>query len=117
MSPLAENLNEESCKPCHGGSALGPEQIGPYLEKTKGWQLIENHHIKKKYSFKDFKSALAFVDEIGSLAEEQGHHPDIYLTWGSVEVTLFTHKIGGLHENDFILAAKIDKIYSAWVMI
>ncbi len=77
------------------------------------WKVINEHHIAREYTFPDFRSALAFVNKIGEVAEEQGHHPDIFLTWGKVGITLWTHKVDGLTESDFILAAKIDKLQQA----
>lgn len=71
---------------------------------------MDGHHIERTWKFPDFRQALAFVNRIGALAEEQGHHPDIFLTWGEVRVKIFTHKIDGLSESDFILAAKIDRL-------
>ncbi len=73
--------------------------------------MIDEHHLRKTFKFADFRIALAFVNRVGELAEEQGHHPDIFLSWGKVEITAWTHKINGLTESDFILAAKIDKFY------
>jgi 4a-hydroxytetrahydrobiopterin dehydratase len=72
--------------------------------------VVNGHHIVRLFEFPDFKGALAFVNKVGDLAEEQGHHPDIALAWGKAEVTTWTHKIDGLTESDFILAAKIDKL-------
>ncbi len=72
--------------------------------------MIEEHHISKTYKFPNFVKALAFVNKVGDIAEEQGHHPDIFLTWGKVRIKTWTHKIDGLTESDFILAAKIDEI-------
>lgn len=80
-------------------------------ELSEGWDVIENHHLERKYEFKNFEEALKFTNEVGELAEEQGHHPDIYLSWGEVKITLYTHKIDGLWEADFIMAAKIDELY------
>jgi 4a-hydroxytetrahydrobiopterin dehydratase len=74
------------------------------------WKVINEHHIVRAFTFPDFKQALAFVNRVGSLAEEQGHHPDILLSWGKAEITLLTHKIDGLTESDFIMAAKIDRL-------
>ena len=76
------------------------------------WRTIAEHHLEKNFKFRDFKGALAFVNRIGAVAEEQGHHPDICFGWGSVKVTLFTHKVKGLTESDFILAAKVDQVFS-----
>jgi len=77
------------------------------------WSVIDEHHIVRTYKFPDFKSALEFVNRVGAIAEEQGHHPDMMLSWGKVEVTTWTHKVNGLTESDFILAAKIDRLARA----
>jgi 4a-hydroxytetrahydrobiopterin dehydratase len=77
--------------------------------EVKDWNVVNNHHIEREFKFPDFKTALAFTNKVGGIAEEQGHHPDICLAWGRVGVTIWTHKINGLTESDFILAAKIDK--------
>ena len=116
MSPSAENesaLAGKKCGPCSGGvEPLKAEAIQELLlQLDQGWQAVEEHHIEKQYKFKDFAQALEFVNKVGQLAEQQGHHPDIHLAWGKVKLTLWTHKIDGLHENDFILAAKADKLY------
>ena len=104
-------LSAKTCVPCKGGvPALNSEQIAPLLGQLNDWQVIEQHHLTKGYTFSDFVSALAFVNSIGDLAESQGHHPDIGLAWGKVEVTIWTHKIDGLTESDFIFAAKIDEL-------
>jgi 4a-hydroxytetrahydrobiopterin dehydratase len=78
------------------------------LAQLSGWQVVEGHHLEKTYRFDDFAQALAFVNRVGDVAESNGHHPDVYLTWGKVRITLCTHKIDGLTESDFILAAKCD---------
>jgi 4a-hydroxytetrahydrobiopterin dehydratase len=78
-----------------------------------GWEVIEEHHLEKTYVFLDFKTALAFVNRVGEIAEQQGHHPDVFLSWGQVRVKIYTHKIDGLTESDFILAAKIDRVLPA----
>jgi 4a-hydroxytetrahydrobiopterin dehydratase len=105
------NLAELKCVPCRGGvPPLGGKQLADLLGQVGGWNAIREHHIQKTFEFRDFAAALAFVDKVGALAEEQGHHPDIYLAWGKVEVKLWTHKIDGLTESDFIMAAKIDRI-------
>ena len=75
------------------------------------WQVVETHHLEREYDFPDFVSALEFTNEIGEIAEEQGHHPDIHLSWGRVGVEIWTHKIDGLTESDFVLAAKFDRAY------
>ncbi len=108
-------LLQNHCVPCRGGvEPLKGEEI---KERTKeldpGWSVAEEHHLEREFTFDDFRQALGFVNEIGELAEQEGHHPDIYLTYGKVRVQLWTHKIDGLHENDFILAAKIDALQPA----
>jgi len=75
-----------------------------------GWQVVGEHHVEKEYRFKDFREALAFTNRVGELAESQGHHPDISLAWGKVKLTIWTHKVDGLTENDFVLAAKADRL-------
>lgn len=107
-----EKLTAKNCTACQGG--VPPLQGKPLLELykqlEKGWQLIKEHHIEKEYTFKDFRQALAFTNKVGELAEKEGHHPDILLGWGKVKLIIWTHKIDGLTESDFILAAKCDKI-------
>lgn len=104
-------LAEKTCVPCRGGvPPLTEEQIRPLKAQVKDWTVVNNHHLEKQFKFPDFKTALAFVNKVGSLAEEQGHHPDISLAWGKVGVIIWTHKIDGLTESDFILAAKIDQL-------
>ena len=104
-------LAQKTCVPCKGGvPPLKGAELASLAHQVRGWRVIDEHHISKSYDFSDFVSALAFVNAIGALAEEQGHHPDILLRWGSVTVTTWTHKIDGLTESDFILAAKIDEI-------
>ncbi|HEX8845009.1 MAG TPA: 4a-hydroxytetrahydrobiopterin dehydratase [Pyrinomonadaceae bacterium] len=107
---MAELASRE-CVPCRGGvpPLRGAELLG-FLEQLDGWEVIEEHHLRKNFGFKDFRGALEFVNRVGTLAEEQGHHPDISFGWGKAEVTIWTHKIDGLTESDFILAAKIDKL-------
>ena len=84
------------------------------LEKqVDSWNVVEEHHLRKTFKFPNFREALTFVNSVGELAEAQGHHPDIFLAWGRVELTSWTHKINGLTESDFIMAAKIDKLYQA----
>ena len=104
-------LPDKKCIPCRGGTPpLGAAEADSLLKDLgAGWRAIDNHHLEKEFNFPDFKQALAFVNKVGAIAEEQNHHPDILLTWGKVRVTLWTHKVGGLTENDFILAAKADR--------
>lgn len=101
-----------TCVPCRGGiPALKGKELEEMKRKLPGWDVVNEHHLHKAFTFPDFVKALAFVNRVGNLAEQQGHHPDILLTWGKVEITTWTHKIDGLTESDFILAAKIDKLY------
>ena len=107
-------LLEKHCEPCRGGSSpLRGSQIADYLNQLQGWEASGEHHIGKSFQFPDFAGALAFVNRVGEVAEAEGHHPDLYLTWGRVDVKTWTHKIDGLTESDFILAAKIDRQYRA----
>jgi 4a-hydroxytetrahydrobiopterin dehydratase len=107
-----EELARKKCIPCTAGTPpLKKERAEAYLAQLKkGWRLVDGHHLEKEFLFKNFKEALAFTNEVGKIAEQEGHHPDIYLSWGKVRVTLWTHKINGLSESDFILAAKCDTI-------
>jgi 4a-hydroxytetrahydrobiopterin dehydratase len=108
MSELAMRI----CKPCSGD--VPPLQGVPlrklHDELNNNWQVIESHHLEKEYTFLDFRTALDFTNRVGELAEEVWHHPDLYLAWGKVKVTIYTHVIDGLSETDFILAAKIDQL-------
>jgi 4a-hydroxytetrahydrobiopterin dehydratase len=105
------SLAEKTCVPCRGGvPPLQGEELRKLARQVEGWEVVNEHHVKKAFKFPDFRSALAFVNKVGELADEQGHHPDIYLAWGKVEITTWTHKIDGLTESDFILAAKIDRL-------
>ncbi len=104
-------LASKTCVPCRGGvPPLKGEELASLQGQVDGWKVIEEHHVTKAFKFPDFREALKFVNRVGELAEEQGHHPDIFLAWGKVEITIWTHKIGGLTESDFILAAKIDQL-------
>lgn len=105
------DLASRECVPCRGGiPPLTGEQIAPLLAQLDGWQVVDGHHLTKEWSFDDFATALAFVNRIGEVAERSGHHPDIYLAWGKVRIEMWTHKIDGLSESDFILAAKCDAV-------
>ena len=105
------DLASRECIPCRGGvPPLKGAPIGNLLKQLEGWEVVKEHHLLKSYTFKDFGAALAFVNRVGQLSEEQGHHPDICFGWGHARVTIWTHKIDGLTESDFILAAKIDSL-------
>ena len=105
------DLAKKNCIPCKGGvPPLKGAKLDDLLEKLKNdWKIIKEHHLEKEYSFKNFEEALNFTIKVGELAENQGHHPDIFLAWGKVKLTIWTHKIDGLTESDFIFAAKADK--------
>ena len=105
------DLAERNCLPCRGGvPPLKGNEISNLLAGLSGWEVIDEHHLKRSYKFADFREAQQFINRVGELAEEQGHHPDICFGWGRAEITIWTHKIDGLTESDFILAAKIDKL-------
>ena len=106
------DLASRTCVPCRGGiPPLTREQAAELLAKAPGWRLAENGtRLERRFEFEDFRNAIAFVNRVADVAEEQGHHPDIAIHWNKVDLTLWTHKIGGLHENDFILAAKINRL-------
>lgn len=107
MSELAA----KTCVPCRGGvPPLSKDKIDTFLEQVPGWSVQREHHLSRTFDFPDFVQALAFVNRAGTVAEEQAHHPDIHLAWGKVRVEVWTHKIDGLTESDFILAAKIDRL-------
>lgn len=106
-------LASRHCAPCNAETPkLAPEQVRAALQALPGWRL-ENGAIGRRYEFGDFAGALAFTNRVGRLAEEEGHHPDLRLGWGYVEVLLQTHAIGGISENDLILAARISELPSA----
>ena len=104
-------LASKKCVPCSGGvPPLKGEALQAMQKQVEGWNVVEEHHLLKSFKFPDFSKALDFVNKVGAIAEEQGHHPVITFTWGKAEITIYTHKINGLTESDFILAAKIDTI-------
>jgi 4a-hydroxytetrahydrobiopterin dehydratase len=105
-------LAEKECVPCKGGVApLRGEQLGQLASQLHtAWQVVDEHHLERDYKFKNFREALAFTNRVGELAEKVGHHPDIYLAWGKVKLTLWTHTIDGLTESDFVFAAKVDEL-------
>lgn len=106
------DLAKKECFPCKGGvpPLKGDELVSIKRDLGNGWAVIEEHHLEKEYKFTNFLEALDFTNKVGELAESQGHHPDIYLAWGKVKLKIWTHKIDGLTESDFILAAKADKL-------
>lgn len=109
-SPVS--LADKKCVPCMGGvPPLAGEELRKLSAQVPDWKVVDEHHLEKTFLFPDFRKALDFVNRVGEVAEEQGHHPDLTLSWGKVGVQIFTHKIKGLTESDFILAAKIDRLY------
>ena len=104
-------LADQECVPCKGGvPPLSEEEYSPLLAQLDGWEVRDGLRLWKSYKFKDFIEALGFVNRVGRIAEEQGHHPDLHLYWGRVDVELTTHKIKGLSSSDFVMAAKIDRV-------
>ncbi len=105
------DLASKTCVPCRGGTPpLKGEELDDLWRQIPGWEVVEEHHLRRRFRFKNFREALDFVNRVGELAEEQGHHPDVRFGWGYAEVTVYTHKIDGLAESDFILAAKISEL-------
>ncbi len=109
---MARDLASMQCLPCRGGiPPLTHGEIRPYLaDLGNDWRVVDDHQLEKEFRFKNFREALDFTNRVGELAEEVGHHPDIELSWGRVKLTVWTHKIDGLHEADFVLAAKADRV-------
>ena len=104
-------LADRKCVPCRGGvPPLAGAELDRYAADVPGWTVVDGHHLSRTFKFPDFAAALAFVNRVGALAEQQGHHPRITFTWGRATIDIWTHKIDGLHESDFVLAAKIDKL-------
>ena len=107
MSELAS----KTCVPCRGGvPALKGAELADLKRQVPGWEVVNEHHLHRVYEFPDFQQALNFVNRVGEVAEQQGHHPNICFTWGKAEITVWTHKVDGLTESDFILAAKIEQV-------
>ena len=105
------SLATKTCVPCRGGvPPLKGNELESLHQQVPQWKVVNQHHITRTFTFPDFKQALDFVNRVGAVAEAQGHHPDILLAWGKAEITLWTHKIDGLTESDFIMAAKTDAL-------
>jgi 4a-hydroxytetrahydrobiopterin dehydratase len=110
VSPLAD----KKCVPCLGGTPpLTAAEIAPLLAQVEGWTVEANKKLHKPFRFKNFVQAVEFVNAVTQVAEHEGHHPDLYVRWGEVRVSLWTHKIDGLTESDFVMAAKIDRAYTS----
>jgi pterin-4a-carbinolamine dehydratase len=113
MNPLSrEELSRKKCKVCEVGSVkpMSEKSAEAALSALEGWEIVDGIKIKKEFKFRDFKGSMAFVNYVAAIAEEEGHHPSIFISYNKVRVTLSTFSIGGLTENDFIMAAKIDGI-------
>ena len=112
-----KSLTEMKCIPCQGGEpTVTEEEMAELKPKVPEWQVVEQagvKRLKRVFKFDDFAQALAFTNRVGEIAEEEGHHPVLVTEWGRVTVTWWTHKIGGLHQNDFIMAAKTDQLYES----
>ena len=109
---VASESASQPCVPCAGGVAplKGPALESLRQELDRDWRVVQEHHLEKEFTFPDFRQALAFTNRVGDLAEQMNHHPDIYLAWGKVKVTIWTHKNNGLTKSDFVLAAKIEEL-------
>ncbi|MEK7519179.1 MAG: 4a-hydroxytetrahydrobiopterin dehydratase [Patescibacteria group bacterium] len=104
-------IAQKKCLPCEGfKKPFSSSEIQNFLDQVKEWEVFKNRKIKKEFKFKDFKEVMVFVNKVAQLAEEERHHPDIHIFYNHVKIELFTHAIGGLSENDFIMAAKFDKL-------
>ena len=109
------DLLKKKCVPCEGGAIpFDISEIHKYLKKIDGWNVkkdkSESYFIEKEFKFKNFLESQNFINKVGEIAEQEGHHPDIWFGWGYAKIKIFTHSIKGLHESDFVLAAKVDKI-------
>jgi 4a-hydroxytetrahydrobiopterin dehydratase len=108
------DLADQKCVPCRGGvPPLAGDALSKLSAQLPDWRVVNGHHLTKTFAFPDFKQALAFVNRVGEVAETEGHHPDLCLAWGKVDATTYTHKIDGLTESDFVLAAKMDRAFLA----
>lgn len=107
-----KDLASRTCFACEGGTPPMPHKdIAEYIKEVdQQWEVIKDHSIKRKFKFKDFKQAMKFVNDVADIANQEGHHPDIYIFYNIVDLELYTHAVKGLSENDFIMAAKIDKL-------
>lgn len=105
------DLTKKKCVPCEvGGKPLPEEKVRElFMQLRKGWKIVNGKQLEKEFTFPDFALALKFVNTVGKIAEREGHHPEIYVSWGKVKITLWTHAVSGLTENDFIMAAKVEK--------
>ncbi|OGY99319.1 MAG: hypothetical protein A2945_05130 [Candidatus Liptonbacteria bacterium RIFCSPLOWO2_01_FULL_52_25] len=105
------DLTQKHCVPCEGGTPpLSAKEVEKYHTSVPDWKVLDSRKITKEFKFKDFKGAMVFVNKIAEIAEAEGHHPDLIISYNRVRIELWTHAVAGLSENDFILAAKIDAL-------
>jgi 4a-hydroxytetrahydrobiopterin dehydratase len=105
------DLADKTCVPCKGDvPPLAGAELESLSRQLPEWEVVDGHHLRREFRFRNFREALEFVNRVGELAEEQGHHPDVDFGWGHAGITIFTHKIDGLTESDFVLAAKVDRL-------
>ena len=110
---MEQRICDLRCKACRGDDPpLKGKELADLDAQVPDWQVVDEHHLTRSFKFRNFTDALAMVNRVGELAEEQQHHPDIHLSWGRVRIEIHTHKINGLTQSDFILAAKIDRLVS-----
>ncbi|HUI73268.1 MAG TPA: 4a-hydroxytetrahydrobiopterin dehydratase [Spirochaetia bacterium] len=109
---MSGGLADRDCVPCRGGvPTLLKEEIDRLRQQiSEEWKVVDHHHLEREIRLKNFRQAMALANQVGEIAEQQRHHPDLLVAWGSLKITLFTHAIDGLHENDFIMAARIDAL-------
>ena len=108
---IVPELADKTCVSCRSDTPpLKDAELEELHRQVPGWEVIEEHHLRREFRFKNFREALDFISRVGELAEAQAHHPDISFGWGRAEVTIFTHKIDGLTESDFVFAAKVDRL-------
>lgn len=115
---MSQSLADHECEACTSDDEpLTEPEYTPYLDELDGevWTVVDDHHLEGTYPFEDFRDALEFTYEIGELAEQEWHHPDIHLQWGEVTVEMWTHKIDGLHKSDFVMGARMDRIHDDYV--
>ena len=112
---MSGELARRNCVPCKGGiPPLAADRIEElHLQVSGEWKVVEGHHLERAITLKNFRQAMALANRIAEVAESQGHHPDLLVSWGGLKVTFFTHAIDGLHENDFIMAARVDALVDA----
>lgn len=104
------SLAKKHCKDCSLATrSLSREEVQPLFAELEGWEIVGNHHLSKSFKLKDFMAALQMANKVAEIAEDEGHHPDLLVRWGELKIDIFTHKVDGLTESDFILAAKIDQ--------